>query len=437
MGQERKRLNDDYSFGGYSSSKHFFSTTDTATATATTSSSNNNNINDDDDDDSEKNSNSIDNNNIQNISNNSNHVNDTIRLSRIISQHGINMQMSRKSAESVITSGQVTMAGKIVTNPSLKLDIYGADRDICRAIKVAGRHLKLGPSPNANNAHVNGTGTGTGTIDATSMNDGNTMTNQTSQSNYNNNTQSQLKTRVWIAHKLRGELVSEHDPLGRPSLIERLYHGGVGKPKYRKSKKGGGSNNHAINGGRVHLKPVGRLDMMTEGLILITNDGHYVREMTLPKNAIQRTYRVRVHGRITQPKLNSIRRGVTINGMYYKGMEVHLELNKGSTRSKGGGTNSWLRITCTEGKNRMIRKVMDHLGLQVTRLIRIGFGDYDLNTIPPGLAIEVPVKNLESQKRRGVLKKLNRDRKKKEKKEALIKEQQIHEESSPVQWIRH
>ena len=80
---------------------------------------------------------------------------------------------------------------------------------------------------------------------------------------------------------------------------------------------------------------------------------------------------------------------------------------------------------------------MDHLGLQVTRLIRIGFGDYDLNTIPPGLAIEVPVKNLESQKRRGVLKKLNHDRKKKEKKEAMIKEQEIHEESSPVQWIRH
>ncbi len=339
-------------------------------------------------------------------SSNSNSSTSSIRLSKLISQKGMNMQMSRKSAESIITEGQVTVAGKVVTDPNFRIHYHnesfennngmidinddgvveGTHRNngdkLIHSIKVAGRHFIYDDkSSNMSNglqqqSHYNMNNTN---------NTDNTDTNTTTITATN-------RTRVWLVHKLKGELVAEHDPLGRPSLIERLYRGGVGKPK--KSSKN--------NNNKVHLKPIGRLDMMTEGLILITNDGSYVRQMTLPSNQIHRTYRVRVHGQVTQRKLNAIRKGITINNIHYKGMKVQLELTKSSQRIKGGNTNSWLCITCTEGKNRMIRKVLDHMGLQVTRLIRISFGDYDLNTIPPGLAIEVPVKSLESQRRRGV-----------------------------------
>jgi len=113
-------------------------------------------------------------------------------------------------------------------------------------------------------------------------------------------------------------------------------------------------------------------------------------------------------------------------------MKVNIETNKGN-RAKGGNTNTWLRITCTEGKNRQIRKTLDHLGLKVTRLIRTSFGDYDLNTIPPGLAIEVPVKALEAMKKRGVMANVGRASK------AVKKTQSgpIQESAVPVQWIRH
>jgi 23S rRNA pseudouridine2605 synthase len=332
---------------------------------------------------------------------------------------GLNMQMSRKSAEFIITAGQVTIAGKVVTNPSLKLDLNDDKNDL-KSIKVAGRLLRFNTAETTTNKNQS-----TNTLESKSNASSSSSSSSSSTAN-NNILLPKTKTRVWIAHKLKGELVSEHDPLGRASLIERLYRGGVGKIK-NKSKNG-----HQKQSTRMHLKPIGRLDMTTEGLILITNDGLYAREMTLPSNAIQRTYRVRVHGRITQQKLNTIRNGIMIDDTFYKGMKVHLELNKSSTRAKGGNTNSWLQVTCTQGKNRMIRKVLDHLGLQVTRLIRTSFGDYDLNTIPPGLAIEVPVKALEKQKRRGLLhfKKKNSGGRKDAKNSATS-------ETQPVEWIRH
>lgn len=145
--------------------------------------------------------------------------------------------------------------------------------------------------------------------------------------------------------------------------------------------------------------------MMTEGLVLVTNDGTYAREMELPSNSLHRTYRARVHGRVTLGKLKAIRNGIGIDGTFYKGMKVHLELGP-KQRDRGGGmrgANSWIQITCVEGKNRQIRRILDHLGLKVTRLIRTSFGDYDLNTIPPGMAIEVPVKPLDGQKKKGAL----------------------------------
>jgi 23S rRNA pseudouridine2605 synthase len=215
-------------------------------------------------------------------------------------------------------------------------------------------------------------------------------------------------------------------------MLQRLVRGGVGK-----GGRGARSN-------PVHLKPVGRLDMMTEGLMIFTNDGGYARELELPKNSCWRTYRARVHGRLTTGKMRAMRNGVTVrvddngndntgksNGktksaggtvvdvvktgrlMRYKGIKVSIERrNLSSSRGtrgssgnggSGRGTNTWLRITCTEGKNRQLRRILESLGLDVTRLIRISYGDYDLDTIPPGMAIEVKCKRLDEMKRRGPL----------------------------------
>jgi len=186
----------------------------------------------------------------------------------------------------------------------------------------------------------------------------------------------QERTRIWIVNKLRGELVSESDPQrNRPCMMQRLRTTGFSRQK---------------------LVPIGRLDMNTEGLILITNDGSYSHKMEHPSNAIPRTYRVRAHGLITDYKLSKIRRGVTIEGIQYKGMNVRVESAR-SHSSKKTSTNSWLTVTCREGKNRQIRKVFEHFGLTVTRLIRISFGAYDLGNIPAGMAVEVPLKSLERQ----------------------------------------
>jgi len=217
-------------------------------------------------------------------------------------------------------------------------------------------------------------------------------------------------TRIWLANKFKGELITEDDPVGRPSMLQRLARGGVGKSK----KKNG-------MGQTLHLKPVGRLDMMTEGLMVLTNDGRYARELELPANRLWRTYRARVHGRLSEGKLRAIRQGITVrtddsmkgNGhssgiaptgklMRYKGMKVALERKSLKTRG-GGGANTWLRITCAEGKNRQLRRILEALGLDVTRLIRVSYGDYDLNTIPPGMALEVPCKDLERMTKKGPL----------------------------------
>lgn len=125
--------------------------------------------------------------------------------------------------------------------------------------------------------------------------------------------------KVWAVNKLAGELVSHHDPNGRPTLIERLQRGGGSLTKFKHS-----------------LKPVGRLDMNTEGLILITNCGHFARQLELPSNALHRTYRARVHGKLTFRKLSALRRGVNIDGVRYKGMGVRIE-----GHVKKGGTNTW------------------------------------------------------------------------------------------------
>jgi len=259
-----------------------------------------------------------------------------IRLSKLISAYGKNMQMSRRSAEALVRDGLVTIAGNTVTDPSYQISIYEAMQG-GGIVKVNGNRL-LFPI-------------GEGGLTSSMQYDFEQTTNKGTDLQVS----TPFKTRVWIAHKLPGELVADFDPEGRPTLLERLKRGGVGKPS-RKAFKSGQTS--------LHLKAVGRLDMLTEGLILVTNDGGYAREMELPVNRLHRTYRARVHGLVTLGKLDAMRKGLEIDGIRYKGMKVNLEMTRSGTRTKGGGTNSWLRITCCEGKNRQIRKVLDHLGCE-------------------------------------------------------------------------
>jgi len=309
-----------------------------------------------------------------------------VRLSKLLSQHATNLPSSvssRRSIERAIQDHQITLAGKVISNPAALVSW----KEVKGALSFNNQLILFSKNATQNKA-----------------------------------ASTTERARVWLAHKLKGEIVSHNDPHNRPSLLERLRRGGVGPP---------GS----------HLKTIGRLDMSTEGLILLTNSGQYAHEMELPSNAFYRSYRVRVHGFLTQSKLMSMRNGLSIEGVKYKAMGVHLESNNtqdkrrkvGRKKVAGGGTNHWLRVTCTEGKNRQIRRVMQYLGLNVTRLIRISYGDYDLNTIPPGMAIEVPIKPVECQKKHGRF----TLSKKKGNKNARQKSSSQEDVAPPVEWIRH
>ena len=333
-----------------------------------------------------------------------------VRLSRLIATHGKNIQMSRRSAERMIRDGMVTVAGNVCVDPSELLSIEEA----FGTIKVGGRQLLL-PSTTTKSQSSSAPSAET----AAGGNDSRPVVN--TDRNAGPNPPQGHRTRIWLAHKLQGELVAENDPYGRPSLLDRLRRGGVGKPKKK-------------NQNRVHLKPVGRLDMMTEGLIILTNDGGYAREMELPSNKFHRTYRARVHGRLTEPKMRAIRSGVTIDNTQYGGMDVKIE--KASARREQS-TNTWLRITCSEGKNRQIRKVLEHLGLKVTRLIRTQYGDYSLNIIPPGMAIEVPVKALDKQKKKGQVVSPVRNNNRRQNRRTSTDEQSGSDDRATVQWVRH
>jgi 23S rRNA pseudouridine2605 synthase len=206
--------------------------------------------------------------------------------------------------------------------------------------------------------------------------------------------------------------------------------------------------------------------MMTEGLVIVTNDGHYARSLELPANQLWRTYRVRVHGRLTLGKLNAMRKGVTVKmdddvkdktasgevvqatgkTMKYKGIKVSIERKtianrrkRGGGQAYSGGTNTWIQITCTEGKNRMLRRILSSMGLDVTRLIRISYGDYDLNTIPPGMAVEVPVKLLDKMKKKGPMFASERNEAggRKEKKLDDIANAASNNQINAVQWVSY
>jgi len=164
-------------------------------------------------------------------------------------------------------------------------------------------------------------------------------------------------TRLFRFYKPQGTLTAERDPTGRPTIYDRLPQG------------------------LPRVMPVGRLDFMTEGLLLLTNDGEFKRQLELPRTGVVRTYRARAFGAVTQAELERLADGVTIDGMHYSSIDANLE--------RRTGRNCWIELSLTEGKNREVRRVLAHLGLQVSRLIRTAYGPFTLAGLEPGGVDEV------------------------------------------------
>ena len=165
-------------------------------------------------------------------------------------------------------------------------------------------------------------------------------------------------TRLFRFYKPPATLTAANDPKGRPTIYDRLP---PGLPR---------------------LMPVGRLDFMTEGLLLLTNDGELKRRLELPRSGVVRRYRARAFGPVTQADLDKLAEGITIEGIHYGSIDANLE--------RRTGRNCWIEMSLTEGKNREVRRVLAHLGLQVSRLIRTAYGPLDLAGLEPGDVDEVP-----------------------------------------------
>ncbi|WP_327754779.1 pseudouridine synthase [Sphingobium sp. SJ10-10] len=164
-------------------------------------------------------------------------------------------------------------------------------------------------------------------------------------------------TRLFLFHKPSGLLTTERDPRGRPTIYDKLP---ADLPR---------------------LMPIGRLDMTTEGLLLLTTDGEFKREMELPSTGVPRTYRARAFGEVSQNQLEDLFEGIEIDGIRYGQIEANLE--------RRTGRNQWIEMTLTEGKNREVRRVLEHLGLQVNRLIRTSYGPFHLGELASGAVEEV------------------------------------------------
>jgi 23S rRNA pseudouridine2605 synthase len=172
-------------------------------------------------------------------------------------------------------------------------------------------------------------------------------------------------TRLWRYHKPRGRVTTARDPEGRPTVFADLP---ADMPR---------------------VVSVGRLDLNSEGLLLLTNDGELKRRLELPATGWTRRYRVRVHGTVDPAALESLSEGITIAGVRYGSVRAALERQQGD--------NAWLTMSLTEGKNREVRRICEHLGWQVSRLIRIAYGPFQLGSLPPSAAEEVPAKVLREQ----------------------------------------
>src|SRR6202165_5372951 len=173
------------------------------------------------------------------------------------------------------------------------------------------------------------------------------------------------RTRLFMFHKPRGLMTTHADPEGRPTVFDSLPEG------------------------LPRLISIGRLDFNTEGLLLLTNDGGLARALELPDTGWLRRYRVRAHGEVTQAQLDELKKGVEVEGVKYGSIDATLE--------RDSGANVWLVFAIREGKNREVRNVMAHLGLEVNRLIRVSYGPFQLGELTEGEVEEVKTRVLREQ----------------------------------------
>lgn len=178
-------------------------------------------------------------------------------------------------------------------------------------------------------------------------------------------------TRVWMLHKPRGIVTTNNDPEGRQTVFDIL-------PKEL-----------------PRTITIGRLDLNSEGLLLLTNDGELARHFELPATGWTRRYRVRVHGTPTTETLRRLKKGMTVDGIHYGSVDAKVERE---------GTNCWLNVALTEGKKREIRILFEHVGHPVSRLIRVSYGPFQLGNLEAGGVREVPRKVLRSQLGKKLLK---------------------------------
>ena len=229
---------------------------------------------------------------------NSSHNTEKIRIAKFLSHAGV---CSRRDAEKLIDQGQVSVNGKILDTPAIKV---GDDDEVC----------------------VNGQTIG-----------------------------GRTPTQLFVLYKKLGLVTTHKDEKDRPTVFDSL-------PKEL-----------------PRVVSVGRLDMNTEGLLLLTTNGELARYLELPKNAWVRHYRVRIFGQLNQQKLDRLQKGVTINNIKYGSIKATIEKQQSQ-----GKANQWLSLSLREGKNREIRNVMEFLGVQVNRLIRTSFGPFRLGQMKPG-----------------------------------------------------
>jgi 23S rRNA pseudouridine2605 synthase len=166
------------------------------------------------------------------------------------------------------------------------------------------------------------------------------------------------RRRLWLYHKPPGLLTTRADPRGRPTVFEMLPRD------------------------LPRVIAVGRLDLASEGLLLLTNDGDLAQRFAHPSYGLLRSYRARVHGRVEAAALAALGEGISVRGIAYGPIAVEIE--------RANGANSWLTVALREGKNREIRRVLGHLGLEVNRLIRVSYGPFELGCLERGAVATVP-----------------------------------------------